>query len=946
MNCASWNLCRGTYSKEREVFEAMEEHDLDCMMLQETDLADYDEKRPLTAEGFLSFTHKGNKKRAITLVRTRRFSNCELNTDLTQSDTTVWVNLTLENGKKVIIGNIYREWKEKPKTSIPTLMRKIDQALSLSSSIIVAGDFNLDFNRQQDSSYQHRSEASQLSAALSERGLSCMGFGNTFQRCILGKMTTSALDWVFHSPLAGCAEGWRKESGASDHAMIGWSFNATSNGQTQTVKRRNLKRIDKEGFLLDLAMKEWEQLVRVDIHKQAEVLNAFLMESLNRFAPLQEIRIKRRRTPKPSKALRDLRRKRDNARRYPTNREAFRALRNKCVLLGRKENLAFNQIRLSEDRNNAWKIIKEMTGQASSVPATFKRNGTVLNSEEAAMEFNDFFLKKPELIKSRIPPTAEDPLKGAKERAKRLELNSAHLTLRCVSEQEVGRILRKLKKSSCPDVDGISPDILKLAAPVLCTPLTFIINTSIESQVVPDAWKRAKLLPLHKKGAKTDITNYRPVSILPSPSKVLEEVVRSQLSKYCEDKHIIPASQHGFRSKRSTTTAVCAAHHDWKKAKDDGLEVGALFFDLSAAFDLIDTEILTAKLRIYGADNKMRAWLTSYLTGRSQQVLFGGSLSTEAEVRVGSPQGSILSPLLFLILTADMPEWVTDAELTTYADDTTVYAWGKSKAEVRSKLEAAAQEVLSFMAATGLAANAEKTKFIMFSRIKEVEPLTIGGARIKEGQQEPLLGFVISKDTKWSKHFEHLSLELRKRIGLLRRLRFNFPVNVLIQMMPALFTSRLLYGLEMFTNAPAVLFDSGTDTILKRLQVLQNEAMRAVLGKGRKDRVSQHELLKRTGQISVLQLSTTALARQAWSCFQGEIPDFLVGRVQGRTDSDRVTRAATRSDFPTQGVQDSLVSRMVKMWNRLPDSIRTCDKQGRAKRTIRLFAQGMCSIST
>jgi len=440
------------------------------------------------------------------------------------------------------------------------------------------------------------------------------------------------------------------------------------------------------------------------------------------------------------------------------------------------------------------------------------------------------------------------------------------------------------------------------------------------------------------------VSNYRPVSILPSPSKVLEEAVRRQLSKYCEDNKIIPPSQHGFRKKLSTISAVCAAHHDWRKAKEARLEVGALFFDLSAAFDLIDSTILASKLELYGAGGNVTAWITSYLTERKQQVLYGGSLSNEEEVRVGSPQGSIISPLLFLILTADMPEWVKEAVLVTYADDTTVYVWGETKAAVRAKLETAAQEILSFMAAAGLAANAGKTKFIMFSRNKEAAPLTVGTAKIEEGQREPLLGFVISKDTKWTQHFEFVSHELRKRIGLLRRLRYHLPANILTQMLTALFTSKMLYGIEVFTNSPAVVFEAGKDAILSGLQTLQNKAMRAVLGVRRGDRVSQRELLHRTGQRSVLQISLTAVARQAWACFHGGRPEFLSGRLQERQmTSARITRAATREDIPTQGVQFSLLSNIVKVWNRLPVDIRKCDNVSSAKRKIRIYAQELCS---
>jgi hypothetical protein len=118
------------------------------------------------------------------------------------------------------------------------------------------------------------------------------------------------------------------------------------------------------------------------------------------------------------------------------------------------------------------------------------------------------------------------------------------------------------KKSKCSEVNGISPEILHLAQDVLAVPLTLIINTSIQEGIVPDCWKVAKCMPLHKKKEKTSASNYCPVSILPSPSKILKEVVRKQLVSPLDKHGIIPNSQYGFRAGRSTSAALGAAHFD------------------------------------------------------------------------------------------------------------------------------------------------------------------------------------------------------------------------------------------------------------------------------------------------------------------------------------------------------------------------------------------------
>jgi hypothetical protein len=175
--------------------------------------------------------------------------------------------------------------------------------------------------------------------------------------------------------------------------------------------------------------------------------------------------------------------------------------------------------------------------------------------------------------------------------------------------------IKRSKKSSCPDIDGISPEMLKIAAPVIAEPLAWVINSSICCQKVPSTWKRARIIPLHKKKEKHMASNYRPVSILPTCSKVMEDFVCAQISQYCHTMGIMPSSQYGFQSGKSTVTALGAATHDWKAGKESGLEVGCLFFDLSAAFDLIDVDVLAGKMDIYGCDKNTVMWIGSYLTG-------------------------------------------------------------------------------------------------------------------------------------------------------------------------------------------------------------------------------------------------------------------------------------------------------------------------------------------
>ena len=142
---------------------------------------------------------------------------------------------------------------------------------------------------------------------------------------------------------------------------------------------------------------------------------------------------------------------------------------------------------------------------------------------------------------------------------------------------------------------------------LLGIPLTEVINSSIKQGAFPEQWKEAIVVPLLKKGDPKDPKNYRPVSCLPAASKVLEKVVCVQLTRYAEVHGLLPNNQHGFRTQRSTMTALSSMQKEWVRNTEEGLTTGILVWDLSAAFDTLDIELLLNKLAIYGADrNKVR----------------------------------------------------------------------------------------------------------------------------------------------------------------------------------------------------------------------------------------------------------------------------------------------------------------------------------------------------
>jgi Reverse transcriptase (RNA-dependent DNA polymerase) len=224
-------------------------------------------------------------------------------------------------------------------------------------------------------------------------------------------------------------------------------------------------------------------------------------------------------------------------------------------------------------------------------------------------------------------------------------------------------------------LDKIHEIVLNKCSASLSNSLAALFTLSLNTGELPHEWKTANVTPIHKDGHKTNVKNYRPISVTSLVGKVLEKHVRNKTADFLNQHIVFPDNQHGFRTGRSCTTMLLKTFEDWKQTTLDnksGTHIHAVFLDWSKAFDKVPHERLLSKLEHYRIKGHLLGWFNNFLTGRTQRVVFGGAQSEPTDVPSGVIQGSVLGPFLFNIFVADLSSCIKNSNLKKYADDCTL----------------------------------------------------------------------------------------------------------------------------------------------------------------------------------------------------------------------------------------------------------------------------------
>lgn len=900
---------------------------------------------------------------------------------MSDSCSSIWVQVTTKGGKRCLFGFAYREfqiWGKGAETRSDqaqvrrwvTLTNQVKRAMTEGTDCIFQGDLNIDFNVWGDSLHLAGRLVDIFETEVTPHGAVQLVEVNTRTRT--GGMGT-ILDHVW----VNCADKTNNVTvGAqahSDHKPTSIVYGSCSNTLGETmVNKREMSGFDSKEYCVKLAEANLSSVLDItDVDLAVKRFTDIVCGVLDTMAPKKLIQVRKNFAPWVKKETLLLMRSRDLAAKEKDTggdieAEAFRKLRNEVNRKIAKDKKDWTEKILKaceEDKSGGllWKYAKNRMSQTKSgPPKSLQYKGRLLHRpREVAAAQAEFYSEKILKINRDLDEaraTSGDPLLILKESLAdwdRWSEDRPSFSLQPITIADTRRLLKDTSSSSTEGFDDISSNAVKAGGELMLLVVRHLINLSLVSGHFPEDWKQTKIKPLYKgKGQTTSPGSFRPIAILSATSKVLEKAVTEQVTGYFVKNRLLNENHHAYQARKSTATALQHLTDNLAEMLERGETGIAVILDMSAAFDSVNVVLLCQKLTLYGLDDTAVGWMRSYLERRRFAVEIGGVTGDLRESSSGVPQGSVLGPVLFTVFTNELPSVIQSVcetcsleprrgrcglfkmgcdlcgSTTAYADDVTHVFGEHDMTRGKVKMKGVVTSFTDFLTSNSLKINDDKTHTLKimtrqrraFAAEDDLDAV-FGGKLVKPTRKEKLLGCWLHHGLSWRSHIlegpESIRGKMTRKLGELWRLGPHLKTSSRLKLANGCIMSILRYA--------APVWGGESETTLDILQKLLNKTARWCLGTGRRTRVTT--LMLQCGWLSVRQMVAYTSLISLWKTVYTDPSSYWKTRIlrQGDGRALRSTSGGSLVPHPLPWLNITRSTwrwRSIRMWNCLPPALR------------------------
>lgn len=795
----------------------------------------------------------------------------------------------------------------------------LDKATSISDNIICIGDLNCDILKPLDNNKQ---------------GRCLLDICDVYDLDSLINIPTrispnraSCLDVILTNVPAYFKESGTFEPGLSDHCLIYTVLNTKLlRPKAQVITVRSFKHFDQESFSNDLSKVPFSSAYVFDDPDDVYWLwEKLYVQVLDDHAPIKSF--KRRCTEHSQFITKDIRitirernkcKRKFNKSRLLEDWETYRLLRNKVVSMRRKAvQEHFKKLCNDKysDQKKFWNTIKPYLNSRKKQTTTnerivLKENNVVIREKQQVAEvLNEYFSSASQKEKNNIAQSSPD--------LSHIPLNATQkLTITKTNSKEVLNVMKTLKPNKATGHDLIPARAIKESAEILCHPFSTLINYLMDMEKVPQSWKLGEIVPVHKKDCTLTKTNYRPITILPTLSKVFEKLIHSRLSPYFEN--IYHKYVFAYRKHHGCDTALLSLTEQFKKELDNHRVVGMVSMDLSKAFDSLPHDLMVMKLREYGIDSKTTNLIKDYLTNRYQRVKLNGHVSSWQTISQGIPQGSILGPVLFNIFMNDLCYVIKQSTLFTYADDTQIFRAGDKIEAVEHAINLDLQNVDEWYENNQMKRNHSKYQAIVLGKTKTIPTFKCEDTVIPIKDEIDLLGVTLDNKLKFGSQIRKIGRKVSQQIAVLNRLKKMLPIEIRKDIYRAFITPHFNYCAETWHHC------GKRET--QKLEKINERALRFVTN----DKSTPYDLLTR--QLNTSSLLNQRLSKIATTVYkivhehgvpQG-VKELLIKRNPRYNLRGNDTLQVPKVNTTTYGLKSWRYT-ATKLWNAIPNTVKIAE---------------------